>query len=445
MDAILAMALKDLRLLVRDKLGFFFSFIFPLLIAIFFGGVMSSGGGGGGPSGIGVVVVDEDGTDLSQAFLNDLQGADELDVSTVESRDAAATLVRTGNRTAAIVLPKGFGARRDNPFGGEPATIELGVDPSRTAEAGMLQGLLTKYAFAGFTKSFTDPATVKRQTGLALESIRSSKNVSAADRAVFEVFFASLQTFVDRMPRDAGASTEPSAGSGAGSGTPAAASPAAEFSPVRIEEFPVTRQRRGPANAFAITFPQGIVWGVMGCAYGFAVSLSLERTRGTLLRLRAAPLPRWGIVGGKAVACFLAVCSVCTVLLLIAALGFGVRPEAPLLLAPAVMSTAVCFVGVMMGLAVLGGRSESSGNLGWAVLLVLSMIGGGMIPLLFLPPWMQTMSVVSPVRWSILALEGALWRGFTPAQMLLPCAVLCGMGVACFALGARLFRWTQEG
>jgi len=35
----IAIALKDLRLLLRDKAGFFFVFFFPLLIAIFFGTV----------------------------------------------------------------------------------------------------------------------------------------------------------------------------------------------------------------------------------------------------------------------------------------------------------------------------------------------------------------------------------------------------------------------
>ncbi len=439
MDAAWAMAMKDLRLLLRDKLGFFFSFIFPLIVAIFFGGVMSSGGESG-PRGIKVVVVDEDASEQSRAFAADLSKAEELAVSTADSRDGAAELVRTGAATAAVVLPKGFGVRKDNPFAGDPATIELGVDPSRKAEAGMLQGLLTKYAFSGFTKSFSDPATVKRQTEAALESIRKADDLSLADKAVFEVFFGSLQTFVNRAP-----AAKPAESAGGTNAAEGGAGPGAEFSPVRIENFPVVRKREGPENAFAITFPQGIVWGIMGCAYGFAVTLSLERTRGTLLRLRAAPLPRWGIVAGKALACFLAVCSVCTVLLIVAAVGFGVRPASPLLLVPVVASVGVCFVGIMMGLAVLGGRSDSSGNLGWAVLLVLAMLGGGMIPLLFMPPWMQSVSVVSPVRWSILALEGALWRDFKPAEMLLPCAVLCGMGIASFVLGARLFRWTQEG
>jgi ABC-2 type transport system permease protein len=51
---------------------------------------------------------------------------------------------------------------------------------------------------------------------------------------------------------------------------------------------------------------------------------------------------------------------------------------------------------------------------------------------------MKTLSNFSPVKWSILALEGSIWRGFAPADMLLPCGILLGAGAVCFAIGARM-------
>ncbi len=64
------------------------------------------------------------------------------------------------------------------------------------------------------------------------------------------------------------------------------------------------------------------------------------------------------------------------------------------------------------------------------------MFGGGMIPLAFMPRFMATLSQASPVKWSILALEGAIWRGFTPIEMLLPCGVLVAVGAVCLAVGS---------
>jgi ABC-2 type transport system permease protein len=69
------------------------------------------------------------------------------------------------------------------------------------------------------------------------------------------------------------------------------------------------------------------------------------------------------------------------------------------------------------------------------------MFGGGMIPLAFMPPFLVGMSQASPVKWSILALEGAIWRDFTLAEMAPPCAVLVAVGAACLGLGSvRLAR-----
>jgi ABC-2 type transport system permease protein len=95
-------------------------------------------------------------------------------------------------------------------------------------------------------------------------------------------------------------------------------------------------------------------------------------------------------------------------------------------------------------LSVLGKTEQSAGGIGWAVLLVMAMLGGGMVPLFIMPSWMEAVSNVSPVKWAILGMEGAVWRGFSLNEMLLPCGILVGVGVVCFAVGVCAFGWTQE-
>jgi ABC-2 type transport system permease protein len=97
----------------------------------------------------------------------------------------------------------------------------------------------------------------------------------------------------------------------------------------------------------------------------------------------------------------------------------------------------------MMLISTLGKTESSVSGLGWALMMFMSMAGGGMVPLFAMPDWMQALSVVSPVRWAILAFEGALWRGFSPQEMLLPCGILVAVGVAAFAAGVRAFRWSE--
>ncbi|MDP2322149.1 MAG: ATP-binding cassette domain-containing protein [Acidobacteriota bacterium] len=49
--------------------------------------------------------------------------------------------------------------------------------------------------------------------------------------------------------------------------------PAAPAVRARIGVAPQSRERIGPGNAFDITFPQGIVWGLIGCVMTFGISL----------------------------------------------------------------------------------------------------------------------------------------------------------------------------
>jgi ABC-2 type transport system permease protein len=112
------------------------------------------------------------------------------------------------------------------------------------------------------------------------------------------------------------------------------------------------------------------------------------------------------------------------------------------LLGVAVLCACAAFVGIMMLLSVLGKTEQAVSGSAWATLLVMSMLGGAAVPLIAMPRWMLTVSNVSPVKWAILALEGATWRGFSPAEMALPCGILLAVGVVTFTLGARLFRTT---
>jgi ABC-2 type transport system permease protein len=210
--------------------------------------------------------------------------------------------------------------------------------------------------------------------------------------------------------------------------------------PFQVVSKDVAVARKGPANAFEVTFPQGIVWGIMGAAAAFGISLVVERVHGTLRRLLTCPVSRSTILAGKALACFVTTLAVSAALFALGVAAFGVRPDSWLALVAAALASSAAFVGVMMLLSTLGKTEAAAGGIGWAVLVVLAMFGGGMVPLFLMPGWMQTLGHVSPVKWSILAFEGALWRDFSAADMALPCGVLVAVGVVGFAVGAAVFR-----
>jgi ABC-2 type transport system permease protein len=417
MRPILALALKDLRLLARNRGDLFFTLGFPLLIAVFFGVIFSGPSEGRAP--LAIAVVDADASDGSRAFVAGLEADPAVSVVRAATAVEAEGLVRLGKRVAYLVLPPGFGAESVRPFGGAGARLEIGLDPSRKAEGAMLEGLLFQQAAAGLQKAMGDREASRRMIRDSMGALRFAPPGSAG-RADTERFLGELDRFLEKAP------------SGSGTGV--------SFQPLRVERKAVAVERRGPHRSFEFTFPQGILWGIMACAANFGIGLVMERTSGTLLRLHAAPLSPGQVLAGKALGCFLAILLVEAVLLTIGCLFFGVRPTSFPLLALAFVSAAVAFVGIMMLLAALGRTAQSTSGAGWAALLVMAMLGGGMVPLFVMPAWMLTASNASPAKWAILGFEGALWRGFSPAEMALPCGVLLVVGALGFAAGARAFR-----
>ncbi len=212
-----------------------------------------------------------------------------------------------------------------------------------------------------------------------------------------------------------------------------------------ISHIDVERQQRSdmPETGFQVTFPQAIVWAILSCSATFAISIVRERTTGTYQRLCIGPISQAQILAGKGLACFATCAFVAAMLTAGGRLIFHVSIGSPALFVVATVCATLCFVGLMMLVATLGKTEQSVGGAGWALLMVIAMLGGGMMPLVFMPSWMRSFGSVSPVKWSILAMEGAIWRQFSPAEMLLPCGILLLTGLAFFLLGVLTLRRTQ--
>ena len=185
----------------------------------------------------------------------------------------------------------------------------------------------------------------------------------------------------------------------------------------------IAEEDHGPRNAYEITFPSSVMWAMIGVCMSFAISIVNERVRGTFLRLRLAPVSRAQVLAGKGLAAFLAALGATTAFLMFGAVVFQVRVSNPQALAVALVAAAFCFSGISMLISVFGRTHSAVAGAGWAVLLVMSMTGGGMIPFIAMPAWMLSVSNFSLVKWGVLAVEGAIWRGFSPQEMALPVGI----------------------
>ncbi len=422
MTALLALAAKDIRLLLRNRGALFFTIGWPLLVAIFFGMVFGGDDGGSRPK---VALVVQDTQAGAERFAQSVLKLDTLDVERVDAA-TAEQWVRQGKRSAAIVLPVGFGERSARAFSGDPPQVELWLDPSRKAERAMIEGMLMKLGGEAMFASISDPAA-RRQW---LDASRADLDTLAPEsRQRFGDFYDALDAMM-ATPEAAGTGTDATAATGPG------------FTPLTVSARDISVAKRGPSNGFAISFTQGMFWALLGALMSFVTSLVLERMQGTWSRLRSAPLSVGSILLGKALSCF-AVMSVSLLLMsTVGALVFGVVPHSLPKLLAAFVAAAVAFTGLMMLLASLGRTVQTASGAAWAVMMPLAMVGGAMIPLFVMPPWMLQLSNLSPVKWAVIGIEGATWRGFSYAEMATPVAILLVTGLVCGAAGA--WRITRQ-
>jgi ABC-2 type transport system permease protein len=429
MRAVLALALKDLRLLARDRAAAFFTFAFPLAIALFFGYVF----GRTTVEPVKVVAFVEKASPAADALVRALGEDGGFGLTVVEARADGERAVRRGQAAALLVVPAAYEEGLDRVFAGGGARLELRVDPSRRAEGAMLVGKVHEVAFRTVFASMSDPVRFNRMAD-ELERSLEKADLSLTDRLA-------VRTALSRA-RTAAAAGQPGAKGGAGDAAPAAgAAPGvAAWRPVAVSVAELEMRRGVPSNAFAISFTQGIAWALFGAVLSFCAAIAEERDRGTIVRLLTSPMSRMSILLGKGLACFAACLGTEWFLVAVGAAVFGVPVASWPWFAAASLATAFGFTGVMMILA--GGFRTQGGaqGAGRAVLLILAMIGGGTVPTVFMPPFLRAASEVSPFKWAVTLAEGATWRGWGAEEMVLPMSLLVGTGISGLLVGAALLR-----
>ena len=426
MGAIWTIAKKDLILLWRDRAGLFWVIGFPLIMALFFGSIFSSGGG---PGNVSLGIVNEDQSEYSKAFVEKLRKAGSIKTRSMPL-DSAQQLVRNGKLSAYLKLGKGFGDSWGFSFKPGDTTIEIGIDPSKQMLAGMLDGIIMQSLFATAQSQMSDKFKLNERVSSWNDQIADIPGMSAERKKALTDLLGNWQT-LDTLVDSTGVDTTKEKTVGFGN-------------IVAVRKADMSALEAGPRTSWEITFPSSVFWALLGCCAAFAISIVTERTHGTFLRLRLAPISRTHVLAGKGLACFLASVAVAALLLSFGVIVFQMRILSYPLMLLAVAASGICFVGLMMIISVLGKTEQAVSGSAWGILMIFSMTGGGMLPLAFMPSWLQTISHFSPMKWGILAVEGAIWRGFTLGEMMLPVSILISIGVVCFCAGAWILG-KQEG
>jgi ABC-2 type transport system permease protein len=171
------------------------------------------------------------------------------------------------------------------------------------------------------------------------------------------------------------------------------------------------------------------------------MSILQESEEGTLARLFTTPTDRTSILTGKFVAVFFTVILQGLVLMTVGHYAFGIVWGEPVSVALALTGQVIAAAGLGVMLIAFVKSTRQGGPVLGGGLTTLGMLGG-----LFtvnipnaMPVAMSFIALFIPQAW---VLKG--WKitldGGSAADLLLPFAVMVGMGIVMFFIGASMFR-----
>ncbi len=171
------------------------------------------------------------------------------------------------------------------------------------------------------------------------------------------------------------------------------------------------------------------------------IATAYERSYGVLKRLGGSPLSRSGLLAAKMAAVLVVEVGQVVLLVSVAALALGWRPEgggSPVFFVAALLLGSVAFAG--LGLLLAGAlRAEATLALANGLFIAFLLLGGIVLPVSHLPGPLAALAPLLPAAALSDAFRVALGSEATSAAS--PLIVLAVWAVATTVLAARTFRW----
>ncbi len=418
LSTILKISLINLR---RDRVAFMMTFILPVVFFSVFALIFGATDQGARNNKIRVAVTDRDNSEVSNRFVQTLRNQKMLDVTSVPDEGVARNQVHEGKFPVAIVVLKGF-ADQFGDFVSNRESVELFYDASNPMAQNAVAGL-----------------------------IQAAAMISAPD-ILMEKGFASLEQFGGGMTsqqRQALDSIRPYVQGGAAGSNGDATQGMVKIrsTDVRAGEMP-NAQRSMVAYYAAGIGVMFLLFSMSGAGGAFLD----ESESGTLERLLATNVSMTQILLGKWLFLTLVGITQISIMFLWARAAFHLELfTAARLSGFAAMAAVTAASAAAFGLVLASAcrtRAQVSG-VGTIVILIMSVLGGSMVPRFIMPKFMETTALFTINGWALDGFLKVFWyadSSATAAQSLfslLPqLAVLTGLA-AVFLLAARTLarRW----
>ncbi len=439
--------------LKRDRVALGLTFVLPIIFfsifAMIFGGMGRGGGSGPGPARrTRVAVVDEDRTDISRRMIQALAAQESLEIRTralqIEGQppaepytvEEARQLVRTQTRyPVAVVIPEGFGDSFAN-FAAPGEPITLLYDTANPIAYQMVAGLLQAAAMQA-----APDILLERGVGTleAFGGLLTDAQKGVIDR---------LKTMLVPTPGTNGPD-----GNGDDESIFGGVTGLVRVDTVDVRADEAGGDEQGPQRSLVAYYAAGI--GVMFLLFsmtGAGGSLLDEEERGTLDRVLSSDISMTRLLLGNWI--FFAVVGMLQIGIMFVwgAAVFGLALWQPNQLSGSILMTVVTALSASafgIVLATLCTSRAQLGGLSTIIILIMSALGGSMVPRFVMPAFMDTTARFTFNGWALDGYLKVFWYNDPDAGVLRSLAalapevgVLLAMTVV-FLLAARAFarRW----
>ncbi len=407
----LSIAVKDIKILWRDRGLILQLFLLPLMFIMAFSFIMSLGDQEE-VIRLPVVNVDSDG-EVAQGLLEGLTSVDGIEVVVYGSLGEAVAALDAGDIVRVLTIPAGFSADIQS---GQRTTLELVNSPDASAE----QTAAVREVVSGVASTFS------LETQL-VEAFRQMDQMMAMADPEYQVF---TETTIEQQARS-------------------------QFERSR-EGALVSASMRLPTNLIGereelgtqVTVAGFMVLFVFLTAQATAQSIYEEKKVGSFRRLLAAPMSKAELLGGKMIPNFIVTLVQIVVIL---AAGIFLFPllgmekltlgDDPLALVVLSMVLALCSCSIGVLIAAVARTESQVGSISSVGLWVMGALGGAFMPTFLLGGFIETVSKAVPHSWAATAYYDLLLRGKGIADIGPELAVLAGFTLVFTVIGIWRFEF----
>jgi ABC-2 type transport system permease protein len=413
MGRALDIALKDLRVWMRDPAAMGILLGMPALLIVILGAALGGIMGGGGAR-IPVAIVNLD----SRPFAVTQNQAAKLEESLVEAKGIKALFlmertrdltgvekrVANGDLAAALVIPTGF----SNALGQGSVKLSVLKDPGSSVSAGIWESIVRSVAVRYST------VVVVVRTAMEAAQRTNSPALSQGGGSAALLGYAIAEGSRDDV-----------------------------FDAVKVDDTVASGGgvKVGAIDYYALSMTAMFL--MFGAMFG-AFSTIAERAQQTMARMLASPSARESIVGGKMLGIFVLGAMQFAALYLFTRFGLHVWWGQS---TSAIFLVALAEIAAVTGLATLitsiAKTERAVGGIAPLFIQIQAAIGGAFFSIAILPEWIQPIKYLSLVGW---AMEG--WRavqidGAEVSGVVVPVAALLGFALAFYSFG--VWRMRAEG